>query len=112
MWIPPTVAPMAADFLTYLDSLNLTQHVNGPIHKRGHTLDLIITGDVPASDLNIFEFGVSDHKAVSLSLAIPSSNHPPPIEKVMKYRNLRNLDTRLFLESIMPTLSTDFTFPC
>ena len=84
---------MAADFLSYLDSLNRTQHVHGPTHNRGHTLDLIITGNIPISDLNIFDIG--DHKAISLSLAIPSSNPPPPTKRVMKYRNLHNLDTPL-----------------
>ena len=27
----------------FLDSANLVQHVSGPTHRRGHTLDLIIT---------------------------------------------------------------------
>ncbi|KAK5930005.1 hypothetical protein CgunFtcFv8_011189 [Champsocephalus gunnari] len=93
---------MAADFPSYLDSLNLTQHVHGSTHNHGHTLDLIITGNIPASDLNISDLRVSDHKAISLTLTIPSSN-----ERVMKYRNIHHLDTPLFLKSITPNLSND-----
>lgn len=33
----------AARFLNILRSMGFTQHVTGPTHKNGHTLDLIIT---------------------------------------------------------------------
>ena len=33
---------LAAEFLTFLDCFNLTQHVDLPTHTRGHTLDLVI----------------------------------------------------------------------
>lgn len=59
---------MAADFPNLLDCQNHVQHVNVPTHNRGHTLDLIITGD----DLDVLKLGISDHKAVSLSLTVPT----------------------------------------
>ncbi|KAJ8339590.1 hypothetical protein SKAU_G00363760 [Synaphobranchus kaupii] len=39
--------------------------------------------------------------------AVPSTKLLP--ERVMKYRNLHNLDSALFLKSIMLTLSSDYT---
>lgn len=33
----------AKEFLTLLDTFNLTQHVQGLTHSHGHTLDLVLT---------------------------------------------------------------------
>ena len=38
-----TTDPDTIKFNKILESFNLQQHINGPTHKRGHTLDLIIT---------------------------------------------------------------------
>ena len=51
--------PLAVDFLNLLDCLPLTQHVQGPTHNHGHTLDLAITGVS-------LELGISDHSVVLL----------------------------------------------
>lgn len=32
---------MASDFLSITDSFNFIQHVSGPTHVKGHTLDLV-----------------------------------------------------------------------
>lgn len=32
--------PLVNEFIPLLDSFNLTQHVMGPAHEHGHTLDL------------------------------------------------------------------------
>ena len=82
------------------------------IHPNAITLHTQLfndNGNIPISDLNIFDIRVSDHKAISLSLENPSSNPPPPTERVMKYRNLHNLETPLFLDSIIPNLSMDLS---
>ena len=36
-----TIQKMASELLSLLDTLNLTQHVQGPTHFLGHTLDLV-----------------------------------------------------------------------
>lgn len=41
-------------------------------HNRGHTLDLIIAGEVPASDLDKHEVGVSDDRDVTMSVSNPA----------------------------------------
>ena len=35
----------AADFLSLIESFGLKQHVSGPTHRTGHTLDLVLTRD-------------------------------------------------------------------
>ena len=35
--------PHAMRFLDLIDAFNLKQHIDVPIHRSGHTLDLIIT---------------------------------------------------------------------
>ena len=35
----------AADFLSLIESFSLKQHVSGPTHRTGHTLDLVLTHD-------------------------------------------------------------------
>ena len=58
------------DAQTLLDSLvafNLTKHVKVPTHKRGHTLDVIIslTEDRPFQPTNtIVEPYISDHRLI------------------------------------------------
>ena len=51
-------------FVSLLSSLDLIQHVKGPTHSRGHTLDLIITKkDNKLADTTIGEM-ISDHNLV------------------------------------------------
>ena len=45
--------PIAKDFLNLLDSMGFTQHVSGPTHKKGHTLDLVITKNLTTSITSI-----------------------------------------------------------
>ena len=58
--------PLAVDFLNLLDCLPLTQHVQGPTHKHGHTLDLAITADGSVTNTHVLELGISDHSVVLL----------------------------------------------
>ena len=54
----------AADFIHLTESFNLRQHVTGPTHTHGHTLDLVFTLGLSLSALFIDELFVSDHKAI------------------------------------------------
>ena len=74
---------------------NLQQHVNGPTHKKGHTLDLIMTriGDRLVTNIEIHDPMLSDHLAVSCTLQLEK----PPLERVeIQYRRLRNIDMDSF----------------
>ncbi|XP_048113404.1 uncharacterized protein LOC125303610 [Alosa alosa] len=41
--------PMVSDFIQLIDSFGFVQHVTGPTHRLGHTLDLVLTSGVPVS---------------------------------------------------------------
>ena len=90
-----TTNPETIKFNKILEMFNLQQHVNGPTHKRGHTLDLIMTriGDRLVTNIEIHDPMLSDHLAVSCTLQLEK----PPLERVeIKYRRLRNIDMDSF----------------
>jgi len=72
-----------ARFIDILDSSDLTQHVTGSTHRKGHTLDLIISqsnGNL-VSDVKILNDAYSDHRVVLCKLNCPR----PPLSKVSVY---------------------------
>lgn len=61
-------------FTSLIDSFDLIQWVKGPTHLRGHTLDLVLTLGVCLSieDLELGDFGISDHKSILFSIPFKS----------------------------------------
>ena len=59
-------------FIDILDALGLKQHVSAPTHKKGHTLDLLITRseDSLISRIMIRDPIISDHFAVHCDLGV------------------------------------------
>ena len=55
---------LAADFMTITNSFNLQQHVRGPTHNRGHTLDLVFTLGMSLTLLDVLDLTVSDHRCI------------------------------------------------
>ena len=64
--------------------------MNGPTHKKGHTLDLIMTriDDRLVTNIEIHDPMLSDHLAVSCTLQLEK----PPLGVEIQYRRLRNID--------------------
>ena len=62
--------PIAKDFLNLLDSMGFTQHVSGPTHKKGHTLDLVITKNLTTSITSIIPPTISDHSCILFNIEI------------------------------------------
>ena len=90
-----TTNPETIKFNKILEMFNLQQHVNGPTHKKGHTLDLIMTriGDRLVTNIEIHDPMLSDHLAGSCTLQLEK----PPLERVeIQYRKLRNIDMDSF----------------
>ena len=90
-----TTNPETIKFNKILEMFNLQQHVNGPTHKKGHTLDLILTriGDRLVTNIEIHDPMLLDHLAVSCTLQLEK----PPLERVeIQYRRLRNIDMDSF----------------
>ena len=65
------------DLCNLLDSFEITQHVDGPTHTEGHTLDLVMsrTEEDSVSSCSVSDF-MSDHNAIFITLST-SRLHPP-----------------------------------
>ncbi|KAK6191167.1 hypothetical protein SNE40_002906 [Patella caerulea] len=94
----------ARQFTSLYTSLGLTQHVVGPTHSKGHTLDLVFTRaeDLCVTNIVIDRSLPSDHAGVHFS----SNVHRPPLTKICKqHRSLIDLDITSLKDSIALTLS-------
>ena len=81
----------AVTLLDTLESFGLEQHVAGPTHTEGHTLDLIITriSDILINDSPIIDHYLSDHASV---LCFLNSNRPPLKTQKVTYRRLKAIN--------------------
>ncbi len=87
-------------FLRFLSSNGLQQHIHGATHRKGHTLDLLITreSDPPViHNLDIID-GISDHSAITGKIDF---QRPPAQTRVIKSRNLSAVYTPSFCEDIL-----------
>ncbi|KAK7912672.1 hypothetical protein WMY93_012883 [Mugilogobius chulae] len=89
---------LGTDFKQVLDCLNLQQLVDGPTHKKGHTLDLVITDSIPLTDLHIYDIGTSDHQAVNIK--IPQSSQFSKPKRHITFRNIKNIDPASFTQHL------------
>ena len=94
----------AANFLDILDNFGLLQHVSGPTHRLGHTLDLIITrnNDSIISSKPVADHFISDHSTVICSLSIKK---PCAIRKQITYRKIKDIDSESFARDISQAFS-------
>ena len=86
-----------------LSTFNMTQSVSTPTHKKGHTLDVVITHDEDnnISDLDVKDIDISDHYFISFSLSVTA---PRSYFKTITFR--KRLDNELFRENLTSTLET------
>ena len=80
----------ASRFRDILSNHSLCQHVSGPTHMDGHTLDLIINKltDNLVSKTTVSDL-LTDHGAVHCDLHLPT---PQPLRQSVQYRNYAALD--------------------
>ena len=97
----------AQRFLRLLEAFNLKQHVWVPTHRSGNTLDLVITrnDESTARDFDVFDPVISNHYAVSCSLALPKEAFE---RKEVNYRKLKSIDLQELRDDISdsPLIST------
>ena len=99
-----TANPDAIKISDILDSANSIQNVSGATHRKGHTLDIIITqrDDNLVSDVKILQDIYSDHLVITCKLNCPK----PPLSKVLvSYRSTKLLDTDELSKIISKSLS-------
>jgi len=58
----------ASEFVYITESFNFTQHVSGPTHSKGHTLDLVLSYGVNINNVCIEDVFVSDHNCILFDL--------------------------------------------
>ncbi|KAJ8369327.1 hypothetical protein SKAU_G00093550 [Synaphobranchus kaupii] len=91
----------------FLQLLNLKQHVDVPTHTRGHTLDLVITGSAPISNLLVYDLGVSDHKDISMELPFLSPHTKP--KRQIRFRNLKKINPDTMTSDLQHLSSANFS---
>jgi len=101
----------AKRFRTLLDSFCLQQHVSGPTHKDGHTIDLVITKSCDDIVCNLHVGPpemISDHSVIHFNLTI---SKPCPIRKEICYRKIHSIDSLKFSADIKesPLITTPVT---
>lgn len=99
-------------FLQSLESHGLQQHVNGPTHHRGHTLDVLISRDTSTllSDTEVNDIHlcsddgnlVQDHYAIHCTIRTPA---PFPNRQSVSYRKYTHIDIGAFRHDIASTSS-------
>lgn len=65
------------DALNCIDSFNLKQSVSGPMHEKGHTMDLVLPFGLKLKVSEIYDAHISDHFAVLFSITLPHSQVKP-----------------------------------
>ena len=90
-------------FLDLLDTHGLTQHVNTPTHRFGHTLDLIITrvSDALTKSTPIADSYLSDHSTVLCSLVL---SKPVLTVKQVTFRKIKAIDLANFKNDIAESI--------
>ncbi|XP_041958625.1 uncharacterized protein LOC121717966 [Alosa sapidissima] len=79
----------AVDFFSLLDCFDIKQHVQGPTHAKGHTLDLVCCVGLSPSHLCCTDPAVSDHQAILFS--VPVSLPKQPTKRSITYRNTKRV---------------------
>ena len=93
-------AVTAQRLLSLLDAFSLEQHISGPTHTCGHTLDLLITQPecVPDS-VDIDPPIISDHSLITYYMSLPRPS--PAVRRCKEIRRLNSIDWGLFVESVL-----------
>lgn len=86
-----------------LSAFNLTQFINKPSHKKGHTLDVVIARleDTEIGEIEVADIGVSDHYLLSFSV---NCNATKTQYKTISFR--RKVDEIEFRERLIAALAS------
>ena len=85
--VDSSTCTFATEFLSLLDCFNMTQHVQGPTHTKGHTLDLVCSVGTTLTQLQCLDLAVADHLAVLFSVPIPLPSRR--IKRTIAFRSTR-----------------------
>lgn len=101
----------AREFLSVINSFDLTQSVCGPTHRQGHTLDLIISHGLPVSLTEISKTCISDHYPILFDFS-PPPPAPRPLISACRRRIITSSTASHFASAFTLTeLYTDVAPP-
>ena len=88
-----------------IDLYNLKQHVTGPTHIKGHTLDIIITPNKDGflQDLKISENDLSHHHLINFNIVAMTETSKE--ERKISFRCIRNVDLTEFRKDVQEGLN-------
>ena len=90
-------------------SFGLAQHVVGPTHKRGHTLDLAFFNpfELQVSVSPVIDIGLGDHFPIKFHVNIANLQRTPD-RKQVTYRNIGGIDFEEFESDLMSNFQQHF----
>ncbi len=98
--------PQTRQLNDILKTLDLRQHVSGPTHKAGHTLDLVITridhADHLVHSVAVEDVGVSDHFAINCKIC---TNVTHISNKTRSARSLKKISPETLAADLLPLLT-------
>ena len=92
----------AKEFLSLIDIFSLTQHVTGPTHNQGHTLDLVLTKGLNAC-ATVKDFCFSDNFCIFFHVSMYP--HVQRESVTVKKRVINGETAALFQEALLRTQS-------
>lgn len=99
--------PAKSDVIRFSNATNssrFVQHVSGPTHKDGHTLDLVFTrtDETLLKDCHTEDKLMSDHRVICFTLDLPK---PKPMKIVSTLRKYHDIDKDKFAKSLDELIS-------
>ncbi len=95
------------EIITVLNTFDLIQHVHGPTHNRGHTLDLLISRGLNISSIVIKDIALSDHFCIFFDILISVTTESRSVS--VRKRCINENTSALFMKaiSLTPSISAD-----
>jgi hypothetical protein len=86
-------------FNDLIAAYGLEQCVQGPTHKHGHTLDLVLvrSGSTRKPCISVFDPCLSDHTAVFCEMPL---GRPARLKRSVSYRQIKRIDRTAFIDDI------------
>ena len=90
-----------------LDSYDLKQHVTGPTHIMGHTIDVIISPnkDLYVSNIDIRKIDLSHHFLIEFGVNVSTSEQTTKLITYRAWKGWKDIDNKRYDQEIKEALS-------
>lgn len=88
----------AQNLISLLEAFDFTQHVSGPTHNKGHTLDLVISKGLNISVPCVVDVAISDHCCIFFDVsAFPVQQK---VTRTVRKRIITNVTIETFMNTV------------